>query len=618
MADFLGTVARLLKSGPFPDPDVSTPKLPGAGIAPPVGSPYPAGPYDPVQGAQTPTIVPWARVGSQGLKALGINHATGVQGDNETGSAVDGGPDPNPTPLAFDSADFNGFVADSIATPWFDKWHVFPGRLDLGNVLSTQVRTLEIINNFRTESRTWQAFVNNAGAGISITNLPGLPLVFFPLSSFVNNVQVSTAGPPTIFGTLDFDIDLDPPNILSVEITGNRISIFAYRPQSPILETLEFKTDIIPANDGSEQRINVREAPRQRIQMKVRTDDDRTRDSINALLYDWQARVFGVPVWWEAKPLGAAVLINDTLLVVDTTNADFRAGGLVMIYDSNFVNEVLEIQSLTAGDITLDVGLGRAYDAVNTLVIPVRTALTKTQLSQARYAIGPTDFSLEFTTLDNIRLNDASAFATYQGVGQTVAKPFIRDRFNFLKGATIGEGIRRKVTRLDPETGPPLQFSPWAKGKPQFGYGFEADTFEEVFDFRQLLHELNGSQLSFYVGTGRDDIKVTVDIPDLATNIDFENIGFTLFIQNVTPRSDIQIIRTDGTLSQHQVTGSSIIDDDTERLTISPAVTPALPVAEIERVEFITLNRISDDRPTFSHQRPGRSRIDMKLTGVPS
>lgn len=614
MADFLGTIARRLKSGPFPDPDVSTPKSPAAATAPPAGSPYPAGPFDPI--GASPGLVPWERVGSQGLKAFGINNTTAVQGEAENAGSISGLLDPQfATYPTFDGA---GAIAQSISDVFFDKWLVQPGRLDLGNILSTQLRTLELFNNFRTESHTWDAFVNNAGAGITITNLPGLPLLFAPLSSFVNNVQVSTAGPPTITGTLDFDVDTDPPNVLSVEITGNRISIFAYRPQSPIMETLEFKTNIIPANDGSEQRINVREAPRQRIQFRVRTDDDRTRDSIHALLYDWQSRVFGVPIWWEAKPLEAALAIDDTFVQVDTTNADFRALGLVMIYDSNFQNEVLEIASLTATDLTLDVGVSRAYDAVETLVIPVRTALTKTQLTDALYSIGPTDFSLEFTTLDNIRLNDASAFATYQGVGQTVAKPFIRDRFNFMKGRTIGEGIRRKVTRLDPGTSAPLQFSPWAKGKPQFAYGFESDTFAETWNFRQLLHELNGSQLSFYLGTGRDDIKVVVDIPDLATNIDFENIGFTQFVENITPRSDIQIIRTDGTLTQHEISGSSVIDDDTERLTISPAVTPALPIAEINRIEFITLNRISDDRPRFSHQRPGRSRLDVKLIGVPS
>ena len=512
-----------------------------------------------------------------------------------------------------------GGLGLGVGQEWFEKCHVFPGELALGNVLTTQVRTLELFNAFRRppESVNWTAFVNNAGAGVAVTNLPGLPFEIVSRASFIVNVQVSTAGPPSISGTLDFTFDAPTSATFEVAVTGNRIVIFQYRPQAPIKETLLFKTDILEINDGTEQRINVREAPRQMFQFTVRTDDNRSRDSINALLFDWQGRVFGVPVWFEQKPLEAPLAINDTTIQVDTANADFRAGGLAMIYDNDFAQEVLEILTVNPTNLELDVGVGQAFDAINTIVVPVRTALTKAQLTQARYAIGPTDFKIEFTTLDNIDLADASAFATYQGAGQTVAKPLI-DRVNFMKGATVGEGIRRKVTRLDPETGPPTQISPWGKGKPTFAYGFEAKSFLETWEFRLLLHFLKGSQLAFYVGTGRRDFKSTGDISDTATQLDVQAFGFTQFVQEVTPRSDLQVIRLDGTASQHEITGSSEVSETVERITITPGITPALPLVELDRIEFLTLNRLSNDQAVFSHRRPGESRLDVQLTGVPS
>lgn len=617
MADFAGRLSRTIgPAGPFPDANVGTPKSPPASIGGGAGIAYPAGPYDPKEGANVPSLLPFERVGTGGLAALGVDPADlQLKGqDQNAGSAA------GITQLIgrnYPSKDVAGYVSKNIDVDWFDQWIVFPGRLDLGNVLTTQVRTLELLNNFRRQARTWQAFVNNAGAGVTVTNLPALPLVVASLGSFISNVQISTAGPPTIAGTLDFDIDVTPPNILSVPITGNRITIFQYRPQTPIREKLEFKTDVIPHNDGSEQRINIRRAPRQRISFKIRTDDDRTRDSINAVLYDWQTRVFGVPVWWEAKPLGAALAINDTTVIVDTTNADFRVGGLVMIYDSNFAFETLEILTVNAGDLELQAGVVSAFDAINTIVVPVRTAYTKPQLSQARFAIGPTDFALEFLTLDNIDLADVSTFPTFQGVGQTIAKPYI-DRENFMAGATITEGNRKRAVVLDPVTGPELRFSPWAKSKPLYNFGFEAKTFGQTWEFRQLFHFLRGSQTAFYVGTGRTDFKPIADIADTSTQIDFQAFGFDAFIQSVTPRSDLQIVRTDGTTSQHQITGSSVVSPTVERITVSPGISPALPVAEVDRIEFLTLNRITDDNALFSHRRPGESRIDISLVGVPS
>ena len=432
MTDFAGGILELSRpqSPPFPDPDVSTPKSPFASIAPPVGSAYPSNPRDPRPSQSTPNRIPFERVDTFGLLALGVDQQDPTTSGPAENASLVGGQVTN-LAVGYVGQDHAGGILQAITDDWFDLWIVQPGSLALGNILTTQVRTLELLNNFRSEFRDWEAFVNNAGAGIDATNLPGLPLTFAPLSSFLLNIQVSTAGPPSISGTLDFDIDLDPPNILVVPVTGNRITLFQYRPQSPIKETLEFKTDIIELNDGTEQRINVREAPRQNFKFLVRTDDDRTRDSINAVLFDWQARVFGVPVWHESKALDAPLAVNDTTVQVDTAFADFRAGGLAMIYDNNFRAETLEILTVNPTNLELDVGVTIAFDAVNTIVIPVRTALTKPQLSNKRFAIGPSDFSVEFTTLDNVDLADSSAFATYQGKGQTVAKPLI-DRLNFM------------------------------------------------------------------------------------------------------------------------------------------------------------------------------------------
>jgi hypothetical protein len=500
---------------------------------------------------------------------------------------------------------------------WFEKWHVFPGELALGNVLTTQIRELEIFNAFRNESRTWQGFTNNAGAGITITNLPSLPRVMAPLESFVNDVQVSTAGPPVINGTLDFDVDLVPPDVIIVPITGNRITIFQFRPQAPINEELAFKTDVLQHTDGSEQRLSLRQAPRQRIEFTIRVDDSRSRDAINAILFDWQARVFGVPIWWEAKPLDAPLAAIDTVVQVDTADADFRAGGLVTIYDSNFVSQTVEILTVNPTNLVLQVAIGTAFDAINTLVIPTRTAYTKPQLQNARFAIGPADYKFEFTVLDNIDLSDASAFPSYQGVGQSVAKPLLAG-LNFMPSGTIAEGNRQRTERLDHETGPFIQFSSWTKGKPLYTFGFEAKSFAETWEVRQLLHYLRGSQLSFYVPTGRTDIKPLADIANNDSSINFTDYGFDQFVGGVTPRSDLRVLRKDGTYSMHTITGTSVVSPGVERVDFSPGVTPALPLVDLDRIEIVTLSRLVNDRARFVHRRPGETRIDIPLTGVPA
>lgn len=615
MADFAGGLSQTIgPGGPFPDPLAGLPKPPAASVGGGAGIPYPAGPFDPVNAV--PGLVPFERVGSGGLKAFGVDpQDLGNQGDGQSGRGAAGfvqlvGAD-------FPSSDHAGSLARGIGFDWFDRWIVAPGRLDLGNVLTTQVRTLEVLNNFRRQARTWQGFTNNAGSGVTATNLPALPTVLQAFESFVVDIQISTNGPPNINGTLEFDIDQTPPDTIDVLVTGNRITIFPYHPQAPVRETLEFLSDIIPHDDGSEQRSSLREAPRQLFSFTIRTDNDRTRDSINAVITDWQSRVFGIPLWHEQRPLLGDVAINATTILVDTTFSDYRVGGLVMLYASDFVNETLEITAVNPGDVEVQSGPVQAFVAQDTVVMPTRTAYTRPSLDQSRAAIGPTDFSLLFETLDNIDLSDASAFPTFMGVGQTVAKPVI-DRLNFINGNRIAEGYRRDIAIIDHETGPPLQFSPWSKSKPTYEYGFESDSRQAMWELRQLAHFVRGSQISFYVGTGRSDFKPNLDISDTSTSFDMPNIGFTQFYQQVTPRSDLRVTRTDGTTSLHTIIGSSVVSNAIERIDFSPGISPALPLAELEKVEFLTLSRIADDKVLFVHDRPDQSRVSIKLLGVPA
>ncbi len=622
MTDFFGSEAPQLFTATSPgDPNAGEPKANGASLGGGAGIPYPSTQFNPSDSTTVPSLyAPFERVRNW-IAAFGVDPADPDSiGEVENGSSLQGLTQLSgnlPIPRAGGPALFQGALDRGLQFDWFEKWHVFPGELALGNVLTTQIRELEIFNGFRNESRTWQGFTNNAGAGITITNLPSLPRVMAPLESFVNNVQVSTAGPPVISGTLDFDVDLVPPDVIVVPITGNRITIFQFRPQAPINEELGFKTDVLQHADGSEQRLSLRQAPRQRIEFTIRVDDNRSRDAINAILFDWQSRVFGVPIWWEAKPLDAPLTALDTVVQVDTADADFRAGGLVTIYDSNFVSQTVEILTVNPTNLVLQVAIGTAFDAINTLVIPTRTAYTKPQLQNARFAIGPADYKFEFTVLDNIDLSDASAFPSYQGVGQSVAKPLLNG-LNFMPSGTIAEGNRQRTERLDHETGPFIQFSSWEKGKPLYTYGFEAKSFAETWEVRQLLHYLRGSQLSFYVPTGRTDIKPLSDIANNDNSINFVDYGFDQFVQGITPRSDLRVLRKDGIYSMHTITGTSVVSPGIERVDFSPGITPALPLVDLDRVEIVTLSRLVNDRARFVHRRPGETRIDIPLIGVPS
>lgn len=489
---------------------------------------------------------------------------------------------------------------------WFERVLAVPGEIALGNVLSSQTRDLELLNNYRELAVSWLTFVNNAGSGINVAGVPSLPSPLNPLQSVVLQVSISTQGPPTISGTLDFTLDVGG---ISVPVSGSRVILFPYVPERPVEESLEFLTNVLVNEDGSEQRMSLRAAPRQLLEFSVLLDSDNERDRLNALLFDWQSRVFGVPMWWEERPLAQDAVAGTSTFFFDTAFGDFRVGGLVLLLDAYNDFEVFEISSLTATSATVLGELAKDRAAGVTRVVPARTAVTDRNIRMSRYPTGPTLFKIPFVTLDNAYVGDASAFASYN------SKALV-DKPNAM-GGTVAEGYRREFQRLDNGTAPIQQLSGWSKSKPEFSLGLRGKSLEETWQIRQFFHYLTGRRLTFYLGTGRSDFKVLLDVADTSNQIDVEFVDFTTFYQQVTPRSDIRIVRKDGTWSAHSVVGSAVVTpNEVERLTLSPAITPALPVSAIERVELLTLTRLAADTVVAEHLRPGESVFAVPVIGV--
>lgn len=111
-------------------------------------------------------------------------------------------------------AEFETYEVLSLGLNWFDMLHILPRRIDAGNILTTQVRTLDIYNAFLYEEHDLEAFINNAGAGTNITDLPSLPYSIPPLKSLLMTLEITPDGAPTINTTLDFDTD--EPYLLSI------------------------------------------------------------------------------------------------------------------------------------------------------------------------------------------------------------------------------------------------------------------------------------------------------------------------------------------------------------------------------------------------------------------
>lgn len=224
------------------------------------------------------------------------------------GTHTDGGGEIRPPAL---ENRYSGIWApwETIGLDWFDKVHLIPRtKLEFGNIVSSISLEYEIFSGHRVPINL-TAITNNAGAGTTLPNAPTPPEELPPFTSFLDptsarlskvklRVQVGVDGVPTFDATIVFTFDTGEE--LTLELSGNRIALFDPVPEMDgYQETMSFLTDIIPSISGKEQRISLRNNPRQGFKAQYLLDTEE-RQRMQNTLFGWQTKLFALPVWTEA------------------------------------------------------------------------------------------------------------------------------------------------------------------------------------------------------------------------------------------------------------------------------------------------------------------------------
>lgn len=481
---------------------------------------------------------------------------------------------------------------------------IIPSRLDLGNILSNQTRTLEIANLYLTE-REWISAVTGV-AGLTFNNLPAFgsppsPYLLPSFGSFLLQVGISADGPASIDGTITLDFDVGPQD---VPVTGQRVVLWPFQPQPEIQETLEWATNVMEAYDGTEQRMTIRTTPRQRLRMnfiKFAAVERRAK----ALLFDWLARVFALPLWFEARRTTAPSTVGATSISVDTAAGDFRATGLVFVYSSDTAYEAAEIEAVNASSLDLASELTLAYPT-GTLVMPARTVYAKSVPSTPRLPGGGSVYAMEFVTIVGNDLASTSGSSAYDS-------KVLLDDCNLVESGD-SDAWERPVIVLDTDSGRIYQTSRVDRSRFRTRKVWDSPSLAETWRIRQLLHAMAGSRVSFWLPSFRADLVLAATIGPAATTFRVEECGYTALMQSRTPFADVRLVLVDGTAIVRRVTDSEV-DGAQEVLTIDSAFDPLAPItaAEVERIEFVNLVRISDDKAEIQHRRLGDASVSIAV-----
>ncbi|MDE4924371.1 hypothetical protein PQH03_06990 [Ralstonia insidiosa] len=474
---------------------------------------------------------------------------------------------------------------------WYFRIHVTPGMIALGNVVSNVTQQVGVWNAWLETPQTLNSIDSVNVDGIQLGGGGLLPQAFSPNQEVRYTVTVSTEGPPTISGSYTWRFADGEAVMLSV--TGNRISAWALTPDwaQPVVERLEFKTDIMTAWSGAEQRRALRVSPRRIFEFDVQAWQQ-DRRFVEAVLFAWSARVWALPVWPDGQKLAVDLLSGATAIPCDTVNRDFVAGGLAALVRDAAHYEVVQIDTVSATSIGLKNPLAGKWPTGSKLY-PARSArLTgypKISRDNAEYAtIKPS-----FVIVDACDWPVASGFPMYRSYPVLETAPD--------EGPGSESTYEREAVTLDNETGAITVDDHAGIGFTNQSHAWFMQGRTTRSAFRSLLYLLKGRRGVIWVPTYQADMILAAATTAGQPSIDIEMTGASLYLSGQRNRRDIRVELLDGRLFYRRITGATALDANTERVTLDSSLGINLAPAQVRKISYMAPSRLNSDSIEIQH-----------------
>lgn len=524
--------------------------------------------------------------GSGNLEDYAIDHAyiTALAGSGVFGGITDA------DVLAVISDTIDGVLSASYSALFYHRIWLIPKRLALGSITANQVRTIELWNA-HLEAKTLDSVT--VDGDVEVTGLESATLE--ALASTLYEVSITLFGAPTLAATITYAFSDAEVNEVVGSVSGRRVIPFALRHNwvDPVIEQISFKTDVLPASSGKEQRIGLREIPRRRVEMTYLTLTPQERAYVENVLYGWQNRAYAVPLWADKAPLRTATAIGATTFDVDTVARDFEVGSLVFITDGTN-HDTLEIESLTDDEITTVTGSLSAY-SVGSRVVPAKIAMLDAQFSLARITNHHESARLAWqlqTDQDSTTRRAAYTPETYRGIE-------VYNRGNDYS-AVIGIEQTLREELLDNEIGVLTKFTD--EPFPRRSYPFSTLlTRDELPAFIEWIYNRKGQLKPFWFVERVPAFFLQADASADDETLVVKGYEFHNLTWGADARKDIAILTSDG-WKYRRITGSSV-DTETgvETIGIDSALGVALLTESNPLISYLKFVRQSTDTVELSY-----------------
>lgn len=359
-----------------------------------------------------------------------------------------------------------------------------------------------------------------------------------------------------------------------------------------IIERLDWKTDVLSGELGTEQRVARRLTPRRSFTASFYLQKtDRQQFEYNMAARGSQ--VWVIPVWHDVSTLDADAASGASVLSVDTQYREFLNSGLVILRGQSLNSwEVGIVQSKTSGSITLTDTLSAAWPK-RTKVYPARLARLVFTLETAKKTDDFVEARIGFTLDQRNPYVSDIAFPTYLSSPVLEQRPDESDELSF--------GYERLLSIVDNDVGLPSYLDTANKTFQTIGYRWSVIGRQKAHDLRQLLSYLRGRARAMWIPTFMQDFTLDSDVASGATTLAVKNVGYTDSGARAAGKQDIRIQLADGTVLYRRITASIVSSATRETLTLSSPIATGFVAGQVVAISHMQLSRMESDSLELRH-----------------
>lgn len=303
------------------------------------------------------------------------------------------------------------------------------------------------------------------------------------MESQVYEVSISSNGSPVIDAAYRFEFNHEQPLL---EVFGRRVVVFPFTPswREPIIERLAWKTSILTAHDGTEQRIQLRQLPRHSVEYELYAEMTEA-SLLEATLWGWQARVYALPIWTEPTRLNKPLARNSLSIPIVTNNTGFHVGGLAVMLRDAFTVEAVEVGQVNTDSLILERPLSNSWP-IGSFIYPARLARLPQQQSLSRLTAGIIKTSVQFEMAEHTQIEAKVYPVRYRDFAVLDKRP------NWSQ--PMESDYLRKLTKLDYQVGVVTIDDNANQPVIVQSMAFVLENRDEIQAFRQWLYARAGRQ----------------------------------------------------------------------------------------------------------------------------